>query len=225
MSAIDESKPQRSRFVFVYAGDLDGVTDDPEEGSKERKSWLDQLEAPIGDELLVALRQAFTITYRQDYAEGAAERMLAEIRKLATDALRPCDAILRALRHKPLGADPPERHGAKVFKFVVASVRDLSRKVTVEDTKEKARFIDVVESAPADGALIALRKIVSLTFSEVFTKKDRRRLLWEIRHLAAEALVPLNAQLEDIEYEPVAMPTRPFLADEDAEELDQEGPA
>jgi len=37
MSAIDESKPQRSRFVFVYAGDLDGVTDDPEEGSNPRR--------------------------------------------------------------------------------------------------------------------------------------------------------------------------------------------
>jgi hypothetical protein len=146
--------------------------------------------------------------------------MLAEIRKLATDALAQYGDILRKLRLKPVPSDKKGER-VKLFMFVIVSIRDIVRRVTVEETGKKARAIDVIDSAPADTALRNLRKILSITFEEVFNRKEMRRSLWRIRQLAAEALVPLNPMLEAIEVEPVGMPTLGF--DEEMYDEEEQG--
>lgn len=217
MSEPKTRKTQPAKYRLVYAADLANVSEDAEDTGPEERTWLYQLDPPIADRLLVSLRQILTITYRQDDAEDAYSRKLEDIRKLAAKALGPLDSILRALRQKPLHADLPQNELPQIYKFVIASDRDLQRKVLLEDPRTKARFIGLIESAPADPLFIALRRIVSLTFFEVFGRKDQKKPLWQIRHTAAEALVPVNALLEQIEIEPAAIPTLEFDADEDAE--------
>ena len=205
--------PAKDKLALVFASDFDSVMEDPEPGDQKRKTWLEILEAPAADDLMISMRTIFSITYRHDLDDDAEQKMLADIRKLATDALAPLGDILRKLRLKPVSTDKKD-DGVKLFKYVVVNIRDISRRVTVEDTGDKARVIDVIPSAPADRLITNLRRVLSLTFEEVFSRMDLRRLLWQIRRLAAEALVPLNTQLEEIEVEPVGMPTLPF--DEDS---------
>ena len=198
-----------AKFAIVFGGDLDAVQED--DGPDEGKTWLETTDAPIADELLSSLRQIMSITYRQDFDDDAEERMLGDIRALAIKALSPLGDMLAKLRLKPVKTDAKDE-SARVFKYVVVPRRLLNRRVTVSDSDKKSRLGDLVQSAPADTVIRNLRKALSITFSEVFSYNERRKALWEIRQLAAEALVPLNMQLEEIEIEPVGMPILPFEA-------------
>lgn len=209
-SEASRGKRPSAKFLLVLAGDLGSVVDDAEDGETAGTSWLDKLDIEVGDDLVEALRKIFTITYRSDFTENAEERMLTEIRDLATAALRPFTAALKSLRLKPVGVDPEWKdESAKVFKFVIVPAKALRTKIKV-DRGKKARFVDIFETASADGLFVAARKILALTFAEVFTRRERQRVLWEIRRIAADVLVPLNPIIEEMELEPVAMPQRPF---------------
>ena len=69
--------------------------------------------------------------------------------------------------------------------------------------------------------IVALRKVVTLTFEEVFDYRAYAKPLFDVRRLIAAALVPCNPLLEEIEVAPVAAPQRPFQEDDD-EDSDQE---
>jgi hypothetical protein len=69
--------------------------------------------------------------------------------------------------------------------------------------------------------IVALRKVVTLTFEEVFDYRADAKVLFDVRRLIAAALVPCNPLLEEIEVEPVAAPQRAFQEDDD-EDSDQE---
>ena len=87
------------------------------------------------------------------------------------------------------------------------------------------RLLTLIQTTPADSSMseviVALRKVVTLTFEEVFDYRAYAKLLFTVRRLIAAALVPCNPLLEEIEVEPVAAPQRPFQEDDD-EESDQE---
>jgi hypothetical protein len=90
-------------------------------------------------------------------------------------------------------------------------------------TEEPAHFPVRTFSERETGAMliITLRKVVTLTFEEVFDYRAYAKLLFDVRRLIAAALVPCNPLLEEIEVEPVAAPQRDFQEDDD-EDSDQE---
>lgn len=203
----------RPRLVLIYADDLAATQDEP--GGPEPESLLDQLDTPVGDGLLIALRRILAATYCGDTGLDELEKTTSEIRREAINGLRGMGRMLATLRLKSLGpGELPEDHGPKVFKFCLAKTAALPRRVKVEGEAGIREFLELVRWADAKPLLATLRKIVSVAFGELITRKAYVQAIWQIRKMAADSLVPLNDWLEEIGLEPVAMPTRQYVDDE-----------
>ena len=150
---------------------------------------------PLGDPVLVALREAFSLTYPPRVKEVDSKKQLEQIKLVSTKALRPLGDLLTSLGLAPAGVMEEDREGA-VYKTVIIPGEKLPKAVQPE------------QLLPADPAIIALREVLSLTFSEAYDIKDFTRIFAKIRQVAAKVLVVSNAVLEFIEVEPVAMPRR-----------------
>lgn len=198
----------RSKYRFVSGDDLDSVVLDEDEKTRDASTLLELTPAPLGDPVLVALRRALTLTY--DSAETrSSEECLREIRAIAIPALGELGNELEALRLPRVDADPSFRRdrGAKVFMYLIVPNEELSRKVKVDGKGRKVALRGVIPHLPADAAIQALRRVLSLTFEEATTPTQHDRILEDVRFVAAEALAPCNELLEAIEVEPVAVPT------------------
>ena len=148
--------------------------------------------------------------------KGAVE----QIHALCVDALKPLAAVLTALRLKPVAPWTEEdRKKTFIFKYVFCPREEADIKVECEGAQP--RLLTLIEATPADDVIVALRKVVTLTFEEVFDYRAHTKVLFDVRRLIAAALVPCNPLLEEIELEPVAAPRRPFQEDGD-EDSDQE---
>jgi hypothetical protein len=132
------------------------------------------------------------------------------------DALKPLAAVLIALRLKPVAPETEEdRKKSFVFKYVFCPRKEADIKVECDGSQR--RLLTQIQATPADEVIVALRKVVTLTFEEVFDYRADAKLLFDVRRLIAAALVPCNPFLEEIEVEP----QRPFQ-EEDDEESDRE---
>lgn len=198
------------RYVLAIAGDLGSCVAESEK-SGEETSLLDELDCPVGDDLLVAVRKTYSLTYSRKSSLGQIKKTVLRMRELLSSALHPLAEVTDAMKLKPVGHDKSwdEADDVRVFKFVLASVKELEVKVEVEHEGgiRRCLLLDQIKTQPADPLLIAARDLVSLTFQEVFSPLEHRRLLGEIRRRAAEVLVPFNWCLESIDVEPVAIPT------------------
>lgn len=210
-----KGKSRLPTLILIYSGDLASVEDEDRKPYQPKESLLDKLQSPVGDGLLIALRRIFTATYDRDTTLVGLEKIIREIRHEAIEGLRGLERMLAALRLKPLGPGAlPEDYGGTVHKFSLARSRDLPRKVKVEGERGMRSFFELALWADAAPLLVALRKIVSITFGELITRKGYVEAVWGIRKLAADALVPLNKWLEEIDLEPIAMPTREYNEEE-----------
>jgi hypothetical protein len=220
--------PKRhSRLVFVFTEHLDvALLEEEEKAKPDHKTLLEQLDPEIGDDLLIALRKIFSLTYTDRFEIKDLDKVVSRIKSLAVRALKPFAPMLETLKQKPLKAKltQEEMDEPKIHKYCL--VRRSGHRFMTKDaeTDDLAPLVKLIPTADADGVLIALRKILSETFSEMFEYRDLKRSLYEIRMLAATALVPLNEWLEEIELEPVAMPSRPFQEPEENEEEESEEP-
>jgi len=86
------------------------------------------------------------------------------------------------------------------------------------------RLLTLIQTTPADEVIVALRKVVTLTFEEVFDYRAYAKVLFDVRRLIAAALVPCNPLLEEIEVEPVAAPQWAFVKEEEDDYAEEEGP-
>lgn len=154
----------------------------------------DELQFPLGDPILLALRESFTLTYprRLDFIEP--KEMLSRIREFAAAALKPIGEVLSKLKLPPVGKFAQEDGAVTVFKVVIAPIE----KVTTP--------LNPVHYFPADPVIVALREVLTLSFSEAYSERDYARVFAKIRKLAAKALIPYNDVLEYLEIEPVAKP-------------------
>lgn len=198
----------RPHFCFVLADDLDSVILDESERVDKAETLMDLLEAPIGDPCLSALRRILSLTYFQSL-EQTSELCVRDIRALAIPPLGELGNELELLKLARIDTDPSfERdRSAKVCQYMIVPAKELRRRVDVEGKRRRPRLDTVFGHTPADPAIRALRGILSMTFREATTPHQFDRILEEIRYTAATALVPCNPLLEQIEIEPVAMPT------------------
>jgi hypothetical protein len=141
--------------------------------------------------------------------------VLVDIRHTAIRVLGELGPMLDLLRLPRVDGDKSfERdESAKLFKYMIVPAKELKRRVDVEGERKRHSLADLFQTFPADPAIQALRQVLSMTFSEATTRHQHERILEDIRFLAAEVLVPCNQILEEIEREPVAMPTRRRFVD------------
>lgn len=164
----------------------------------------DELQCPVADEVLVALRQSFTLSYPRNPLMNGLTESLAEIRRVCIEALIEMPEVLSELKLSPI---PPvfndDRVGrTKAFQFFLARVSDLRIKVKHE-AKSRSLFT-LLETMPADVLVATAREIVSLTFSEIHDEEQHAAILEEIRQRIWTVLPAYNEYLKAIEVEPVA---------------------
>lgn len=161
---------------------------------RDEKELREEHYFPLGDPVLVALRESFSLTYPPRIKDVDSRKQLEQIKIVATRALRPLGPLLTSLGLAPVGIMEEDREAA-VYKTVIIPGENLPKTVRPE------------QLLPADPAIGALREVLSLTFSEAYDIKDFTGIFGKIRKVAAKVLVGSNEVLEFIEVEPVAMPT------------------
>lgn len=206
--ARKSSNSNRTRFVFVHSNDLDSVKLDKDEKVDDAETLLELLQAPIGDACLIALRRILTLTYVQS-PEPTSETAVRDIRGLTIKPLGELGKELEALKLARVDADRSFEHdrSAQVFQYNIVPAKELRRQVRVEGGPRLQSLDEIFICIPADPAIRELREILSMTFREATTPRQLDRNIEDIRYAAAEVLVPSNTILEQIELEPVAMPT------------------
>ncbi len=175
---------------------------DPE--SDPDDNLLDELQCPLFDEVLIALRKSFSLTFpRNPFIDGLQEALL-EIRRIGVEALRTIPEAVEELNLKPV--PPPGEVGpntkAYVFQYILARFDDLQLKVKYEGKTKK--LVNLIEQRPADEVIRALRDTVSCTFDEMYNEEQHEETLRQIRMRIGEVLPPLNELLVSIEIEPIA---------------------
>jgi hypothetical protein len=208
-------------WLIVHADALAQVS---ESGKRDfegelKGNFLDKLQCPTADDVLIALRRCFSLAYPDEHSDEGCKQAVARIRDVARAALMPVgDDLLTSLRLQPVGQPPPERKiKVHVFLFVFARKADLDIKALHEG--KPIRLLNSLEHWPADDLIVALRRILTVTFSEMYTADQHLDALYEVRHLVANVLLPYNELLEAIEVEPIAQPTKE-QPDRDEEETE-----
>ncbi len=196
----------RPHFLIVHAeilGSIDKdrvlvLDSDPDE------NLLDELQCPLFDNVLIALRKSFSLTFpRNPFIDGLKDA-LEEIRRIGVDALQPIPEVLEELKLKPVPPPSEEPRPIKVyvFQYSLARLDDLPLKVKYEGKSQK--FVNLIEERPADDVVRTLRDVVSDTFEEMFSEEQHEEVLRRIRRRIGAVLPPLNDLLIAIEIEPIA---------------------
>jgi hypothetical protein len=182
---------------------------DPEE------NLMDELQCPVADDVLIALRKAFSLTYpRNPFIDGL-QKELAEIRRIAVEALKPIPEVLAALGLKPVPAVEDDKALKKVFLFQFAFAKRVDLRLTVKYEGKSRQLLNLLEVFPADPLVTTLRIIVTDTFAEMHNEAEHENALRGIRERIAAVLPPFNELLESIEVEPIAVPQRAKFGDEE----------
>ena len=210
-------------YLIVPTDDLGCVSKDREFDldSDPDESLLDELQCQHIDDVLIALRKAFSLTYpRNPFIDGL-HAALAEIRRIGTEALKPMSEILTTLHLKPVPLDFNESLAGKVYvvMFSIAKAADLDIRVKCEG--KSRRLLDLIENRPGDAVVATLRQIVSETFSEMHGEDEHEATLRRIRRRISEVLPQFNDWLEMIEIEPVPIATR-FESNDGDDVIDDE---
>lgn len=192
----------------MHSSDLDSVKLDDDEKVDGAETLLELLQAPIADPCLKSLRRIMSMTFFESL-ERTSELCIRDIRALAIKPLGELGKELEALKLPRVDADRSfeHDHSAKVFQYNIVLAKELRRRVNVEGSRRRQTLDEIFNRIPADPVIRTLREILSMTFREATTPRQLDRILEEIRYAAAAALVPCNPILEQIEVEPVAMPT------------------
>lgn len=165
----------------------------------QKKASSDELELneehlyPLGDPSLEALREVFSLTYPGRMWEADSKARLEKIRDTAVGPLKELAPQLASLGLEAVGA-PVKEGKAAIFKLVIIPSEKLPP--TIKPS----------ELVQADTIIIALRKVLTFTFSEAYEIPEFTNIFAKIRKIAALALVPYNPILEYLEIEPVAKP-------------------
>jgi hypothetical protein len=216
----EESDVARTRkkpvWGIVLAENLGCIDDkrvlDP--GSEPQKNLLDELQCPAADEVLIALRKSFSLTYPRNPFVVGLQQALTDIRQVGVEALKEIPEVLQdlALPAVPGSAADASKHRAIVFMFSLVRFRDLAVQVQFEGRTRS--LVKLLDPFPADELVRTLRNVISDTFSEMHDEEQHEQVLKRIRNRIWDTLPAFNDLLYEIEIEPIA--ERP--ATEDAEE-------
>lgn len=185
-------------ICYVSKERIFDLNSDPDE------SLMDELKCPIGDELLIALRKAFSLTFpRNPFITGLREA-LAEIRRVGVDSLKPMPEVLLDLELPPIPPvmNDPVLTKTRIFQFLLARRKDLD--IAVKVNGKRRRLLDLAEHEDATALITTLRSVVTDTFEEAHSEDQHSAILKRIRRKIHDVLPPFNACLESIEVEPIA---------------------
>jgi hypothetical protein len=185
--------------------------------SDPEKPLIDELQCPVADEILIALRKSFSITYpRNPFVEGLA-KALKEIRRIGVEALVDLPEVLAELKLAPIPAHSKHDSSGKVYLFKYSLVKrsDLRRSIIYEGKKRS--LMRLADPPPADGLIRALREIVSNTFAEMHDENQHEQVLTGIRQKIWDVLPAYNELLMNIDIEPIAIRAANALADDEQE--------
>ncbi|MFO0856134.1 MAG: hypothetical protein U0640_02115 [Phycisphaerales bacterium] len=210
----DVQAPKRPKFLFVHSGDLDAVKLDEHERVDGAETLLELLQPPIADPCLISLRKIVSTTYFESL-ERTGDICVRDIRVRAIGVLGELGKQLEALSLSRVDADRSfeHDHSVQLFQYMIVPAKELRRRVRVEGQRNRPSLHELFKHIPADPAIQALRKILTMTFQEATTPHQFDRILEDIRFMAAAAVVPCNAILEQIGVEPVAIPTKRRFVD------------
>lgn len=204
-------RTKRPLFLIVVTDDLcrigkDRVLIDAEDDDDNypEESLLDELRCPLADEVLIALRKSFSLTFpRNPFIDGL-QASLTEIRRIGVEALKPMPEVLAELGLKPIPfiIDDPIRKKVYLTLFAVARTADLQ--ISVKAGNRTKRLLVAIDHFPADALIRTLRDVVSDTFSEMHDEDQHSEVLTRIRGRINDVLAPYNSLLEAMEIEPVA---------------------
>lgn len=197
-------------WLIVHADALSHVSESDQrdfEGELEG-NFLDKLQCPTADDVLKALRKCFSLAYPAEHTDESYKQAVTQIGDVARVALMPLgDDVLTSLRLKPVGQPAPEaKITVHVLLFVFARKTDLDIKALHEG--KPIKLLQLLPNWPGDELIIALRRILSMTHSEMYSGDQYFDMLYELRHLVSSVLLPYNELLEAIEVEPIAKPTK-----------------
>lgn len=168
-----------------------------------KEPLCDELQCPVADEVLVALRKSFTLSYPKNPFIDGLRAALDEIRRICVEALIDMPDVLQDLKLAPI---PPaadmEVNRVKVFKFFLVRSSDLRVTVTYEGRKRSLH--NIIETDPADELIRTARSAVSLTFSEMYNEEQHEAALLQIRNAIWDVLPAYNGYLAAIDVEPIA---------------------
>lgn len=201
--------PARPKFVIVSISDIDSVKLDPDERTHEDQETLfDLIMPPPADSCLDALRRSLSMTYAS--VDGRpSEEVLLDIRRRLLKPLGTMGKELEQIGLTRVDADRSFKPDTspQVVTHIMIEPKELKRRVRVPGSKRKPALSEIFEQFPADPLLIAMRRVLTMTFGEATTPNQADRIREEIQYVAAEALVQYNPILERMEDEPVAMPS------------------
>lgn len=183
---------------------------------------LDELQCPHFDDVLIALRKSFSLTFpRNPFIDGLQDA-LNEIRRICIDALRTIPEVLRELQLKSVPPPSSDKTDTKVylFKYSLARLADLQVKVKYEGKTHK--LANMFDHRPADEVVRVLREVVSCTFEEMHNEEQHEEVLRRIRQRIGTTLPAFNDLLVEIEIEPIADPSL-LKEPESADEIEEEG--
>lgn len=194
-------------YVIVAADVLGSISKDRvlDFDSEPDENLFEELPCPPADEVLIALRKAYSLTFpRNPFLEGFQEA-LGEIRRIGIDALKTVPEVVGDLGLKSVPAPTHEKTKPKVYllKFCLARRADLQLKVKYEGKTQ--RLLSIVDEIPGDGLVETLRAIVSDTFSEMHNEEQHEEVLRHIRERIGAILPAYNELLAEIEIEPIAV--------------------
>lgn len=195
-------------YVIVAAENLGCVGKDREVhlDSEPDDNLLDELQCPVADDVLIALRKSFSLSYpRNPFIDGL-QAALTEIRRIGIEALKPIPEVLAGIGLKPVPAVEDDKTIKKVFLFQFAFAKRDDLRIKVKYEGKERLLLNLLETFPADAVVTTLRKVVSDTFSEMHNEEDHENVLRGIREQIAAVLPPFNELLESIEIEPIAVP-------------------
>jgi len=179
------------------------------------KSLMDQLQCPVADEVLIALRKAFSLTYPTNPFIQGLQASLTEIRRICVEALKPLPDVLSDLELPPIPPIIDDSAMRKTYVFMFLFARTDAIDITVKFNGKKQRLMDIVGNQDATELLKTLRSVVTDTFDEAHDEQQHSAILQRIRKRIHSVLPAFNACLESMEVEPIAEPSPASAQDND----------
>lgn len=206
-------KTKASKFLLLSPDLLDSVSKDFVLDLDEQfddGAFAETRLHPI-DEVLIALRKSFSLTYsRNPFIDGLKECEI-KIRETCVDAIKCHPELLEELKLPPIPfvIDDPAERKSLLFRFALVRSKDLRIRVKYEGKKQS--FFKLLDATGGDQIVRTIRAVVSDSFSEAHDEDQHEEILNVIRPRIWKILPDFNEVLDEINIE--RMPSQPLQED------------
>ena len=165
------------------------------------QSLANELDCPVADTVLVALRKIFSLTFSENPFIDGIEKAVTQIRKLGVEALIEIPQILEDLKLSPIPKQLSTKNKVHVFRYFF--VKDDDLKIQIKFEGKRRSLYRLLNKWPGDELVSTLRDVITETFSEIYDEEQAVDTLRRIRSKIWEVLPKYNDVLIDIEIEPM----------------------